>query len=452
MNRLWVRLTLAFVAVTLVGVGIVAVLTDWGAGTEFRQYVARQSSLANGGLLDDLSQFFQQHGDWNGVAEVFGNYVSAGGRGQGLMRGRPLLALADAGGVVVYDERGTRVGTLFSADERAASTAVTAGGRTVGYLSLGSGQGRGPMSQAEQDFLDQLRRTLAIAALLAGGLGLVMSIVISYMLAQPLGHLALAARSFAGRDWSHRVQERGADEIREVAREFNTMAQTIQDADAQRRNLMADVAHELRTPLTVLQGNLRAMLDGVYPLEMREIGSLYDETRLLSRLVDDLRELALADAGQLPLHVQSVDLPECVGSVVASFAPVAEAQGVALQFDDTPGIRLNADPDRLSQIVRNLLANALRHTPGGGRIVVSVRQAAGAVEIDVADTGEGIPAQELPHVFDRFYRGDKSRARSSGSTGLGLAIAKAWIEAMGGSIGVTSEEGKGSRFRLTLPL
>jgi len=216
---------------------------------------------------------------------------------------------------------------------------------------------------------------------------------------------------------------------------------------------MADVAHELRTPLTVLQGNLRAMLDEVYPLDRAEIATLYDETRLLSRLVDDLRELALADTGQLQLNVQTVEIGETSRAVVASFSAVADAQNVRLTIEGDERVRVRADPDRLAQILRNLLANALRYTPNGGSITVSAQTLSeDTLRVSVADTGEGIAAEDLPHVFDRFYRGDKSHRRSSGSTGLGLAIAKAWVEAMGGTIGVESGRRRGSRFWFTLPV
>jgi two-component system OmpR family sensor kinase/two-component system sensor histidine kinase BaeS len=215
--------------------------------------------------------------------------------------------------------------------------------------------------------------------------------------------------------------------------------------------MIADIAHELRTPLAVLQGNLSAMLDEVYPLERNEIATLYDETRLLSRLVDDLRELALADAGQLPLNAQSVNVTVTLRAAIANFSVAADAQNIRITLEQGEELFVRADPDRLAQILRNLIANALRHTPSGGSINLSAQVAERFVRISVADTGEGIAAEDLPNIFERFYRGDKSRTRTSGSTGLGLAIAKAWVETMGGSIGVESELGRGSHFWFTLP-
>ena len=454
MNRLWVRLTLAFVFITLVGVATVALLTNWSASNEFRQYLQRQDMMMQSGLLDDLAAFYQRNGNWNGVADVLSEFNTpmGRGRGQGMGQGRgmPLLRFADANGLVVYDERGTSVGSSLSADERAIAQTVTASGKIVGYLVIGQAT-RGALAPVEQNFLDQLRNTLIVAALLAGSLGIVLGLVISRALTAPLSHLAQAARAFAARDWDRRVQIQGADEIADVAREFNAMADELQRAGALRRNMIADIAHELRTPLAVLQGNLSAMLDEVYPLERSEIATLYDETRLLSRLVDDLRELALADAGRLTINAQTVNVTETLRAALANFSVAADAQNVQIALTQAEEISARADPDRLAQILRNLIANALRHTPSDGTITLAAQIAGQFVRISIADTGEGIAADDLPHVFERFYRADKSRARASGNTGLGLAIAKAWVEAMGGKIGVESELGRGSRFWFMLP-
>jgi two-component system OmpR family sensor kinase/two-component system sensor histidine kinase BaeS len=228
------------------------------------------------------------------------------------------------------------------------------------------------------------------------------------------------------------------------------MADELQQAETLRRNLMADIAHELRTPLTVMQGSLRALLDGVYPLELKEIASIYDETRLLSRLVADLRELALAESGRLALKMQPVEVAPVLQTVAGQFTAAAETQATRIALIKGSALpRVQADPDRLTQVLHNLLTNALRHT-AGGTITVSSESLDERVKIRVQDSGEGIAPEELTHVFDRFYRADNSRSRSTGGVGLGLAIAKAWVEAMGGTIGVNSQPGQGSTFWFTL--
>jgi two-component system OmpR family sensor kinase/two-component system sensor histidine kinase BaeS len=455
MNRLWVRLALAFIVVNLVIVWAIAWFAEASASHQFQQYLTHQDTLAQMGLVDELAALYQRTGNWDNAHQVIAAYNLTAPRGRGLGSGvgrnQPSVMLADAQGRIVYDERNQRVGSMLSTTERATAQTIQVQDRLVGYLLLES-QGRRILSSAEQAFLDQLRQTLRLAGVAAIVLSIVLSLLISRTLTAPLADLVRAARQFAARQWQARARVHGADEIAEVAREFNAMADEIQRAETLRRNLMADIAHELRTPLTVLQGNLSAMLDGVYPLERAEIATLYDETRLLSRLVDDLRELALVEAGQLHLQLQPTEISTIIESTVASFAAVAEMQGIRLnhQADSLP--RVQADADRLAQILRNLISNALRHTPPGGHVSIVATVIQEGVRVSVIDTGAGIAAEDLPYVFDRFYRGDRSRARTSSGTGLGLAIAKALVEAMGGKIGVTSEVGRGTHVWFTLPL
>ncbi len=459
MNRLWVRLTLAFVLVTLVGVGTVALLADWNASSQFRQYVSRQDEQAQKDLADELSDFYQQRGSWDGVGSAFPPFAPPFGRRPppgDFRRARPEPLIADANGKVVFDPNGQRLGSTLDPRERQLGQPIMAQARTVGYVEFNNDV-RGLIAQPEQIYLDQLRSTLGIAALAAGGLGIVLGLLISRTLAAPLADLAGAARAFAAHDWGRRVRAHGiaqTAEVAEVARAFNDMADALQDAETLRRNLMADVAHELRTPLTVLQGNLRALLDGVYPLERGEIATLYDETRLLNRLVDDLRQLALAEAGQLPLNLQVVDARALIHMTLNKFCAAGESRGIVLSAttgDDLPSVR--TDADRLTQVLQNLLTNALQHTSSGDQITLSAEpmNAGAIVRISVSDTGNGIACANLPYVFDRFYRADGSRSVRTGGTGLGLAIAKSFVEAMGGTIGVESQEGAGSRFWFALP-
>lgn len=445
MNRLWVRLSLAFVFVAAISALAVAVLAASLAGNQFQQYVARRDLLAQSGVLEDLTAYYETNGSWVGVESVLAQLA---GRGQG--RGHPPALLADATGHVVYDERNLRVGTALSDSERGSALPIDVNGATAGYLLLGA-QGRGALAQSDQDYLDQLRSTLIVAAVIAAVAGVIIGVAMARTLSKPLSKLAQAARAFAAHNWDQRVKISGTEEVAEVSFAFNDMADALQQSETLRRNLMADVAHELRTPLTVLQGNLRAMLDGVYPLERGEIATLYDESRLLNRLVDDLRQLALAEAGQLKLNLQPIDLAALIGSTVANFMPVAEERGITLEAKSERAAEVYADPDRVGQVLRNLIANALWHTSPQGRITVEAQQIDRVGRVTVTDTGEGIAPEEMPHVFDRFYRSDKSRARHSGGSGLGLAIAKSLVEAMGGQIGAESEPRKGSRFWFTLP-
>ncbi len=271
-------------------------------------------------------------------------------------------------------------------------------------------------------------------------------------LSLPLGELIEAADRIAEGDYSRRVAEKGPREIRSLLHTFNHMAESLGTSTEQRRNFMADVTHELRTPLTVIQGNLEGMLDGVYPADESHLKAALEETQLLARLVEDLRTLALAEGGALQLRKEPVDLGVLIGEIAAAFQGQADAQGVKLGVEAAPETSLfELDGERIRQVMYNLIANALRYTPAGGTVQVCFTlQLDGAgswAQIEVRDSGRGIPEQELAHVFERFYKGSDSRGM-----GLGLSIARTLVEAHGGKIDVTSRPGQGTVFTVRLPV
>jgi two-component system OmpR family sensor kinase/two-component system sensor histidine kinase BaeS len=468
MNRLWVRLTLAFTLVVLVAVGAIAILISYTTGAEFRQYVTHSGMRASGSGMQQLAAYYEEQGSWEGVEALLeeGVFVTAplGGPMAGPNRrpgmpGRRLDAvLADATGKVVYDSAGQDEGKRLSSRERSRALSITgtSSDEVIGYLLLSFPGRSDPLGNLEQQFLQRMRNLLFAGAAVAVGLGLVMGALLSRSLTAPLQRLAAAARAVAAGDLGRQVEVEGSVEMAEVGQAFNEMTAALEEAETLRQNLVADVAHELRTPLSVVQGNLRAILDDVYPLDKAEVSRLYDETRLLSRLVDDLQELALADAGQLPLNVQPTDVGLVVRHTVENLALAAEAQEVTLSAQIPAGLPpVQADPDRIAQVLRNLSVNALRHTPPGGSVTITASALAGAVEIAVTDTGEGIAPDDLPHVFERFWRAERSRQRSDrwvGGTGLGLSVAQSLVEAQGGRIWAESVHGQGATFRFTLPL
>ena len=462
MNRLHVQLILAFTLLILVAVGAIAILIIQTTDTQFRQYVTNSSMQASGSGLEQLIAYHEQRGSWDGVETLLGQGVFFSGPGDIFpmtsgrtprAMGRLDILLADANGKIVYDSAAEMDGRRLSSRERSKALPITrSDGSVIGYLLLSMPREWTTTGRLEQQFLSGMRNILITGAALAVGLGLIVGAFLSQRLTAPLQRLAAAARAVAGGDLNHKVTVEGSAEISEVGRAFNEMTTALSESERQRRNMVADVAHELRTPLSVIQGNLRAILDDVYELDKEEISRLYDESRLLGRLVDDLRELALADAGQLRLSPRATDLAPVIQDSIENLVLGAEAQEVNLTAslpDDLP--KVQADPDRVSQVLRNLLVNALRYTPAGGSVTVSASSDDGLVEVAVADTGVGIDPEALPHIFERFWRADPARARM-GSTGLGLSIAQSLIEAQGGRIWAESAPGQGSTFRFTLPV
>jgi signal transduction histidine kinase len=265
--------------------------------------------------------------------------------------------------------------------------------------------------------------------------------------ASPLHAVMDAADRVAEGDYDVRVPEFGAPPMRALAHSFNTMTERLQNADRLRRNVMADVAHELRTPLSVLQGRLEGLIDGVYPRDDRQLGELLDETRVLARLIEDLRTLALSDAGALTLQKEPTDLIDLVNDVVRSMQPEAHGKSVSLTANGSQGTKpVDLDPVRIREVLTNLLSNALRHSTTRGSVTVSVGEKEGSVAVTVRDRGEGMSPEELSRVFDRFYKGEGSRG-----SGLGLSIAKSIIMAHGGAIEASSEVGTGTTIEFSLP-
>lgn len=329
---------------------------------------------------------------------------------------------------------------------------------SIGFLLRpGPSADRPPPNEAERiEFRTRaaeiLTRSLISVVVVGSVLGIAAGVWMSRRLTAPLEELAKGTETIGAGDLSYRVKPQGSAEIVALAQSFNGMAGKLEEGERLRQNLLADVAHELRTPLTVLQGNLRAILDDVYALDKAEVAHLYDQTRHLHRLVSDLHELAQAEARQLPLNRQTTDLVWLVDDAVAIFAPIAEAEELQLQMNlPKAPVLVQIDQARITQVLQNLLVNALRHTPAGGRITVRLTVDE-AVKIIIQDTGDGIDAEHLPYLFDRFYRTDSARDRDHGGAGLGLAIVRALVEAHGGQVAAASVgRGQGSTFTITLP-
>jgi two-component system sensor histidine kinase BaeS len=310
------------------------------------------------------------------------------------------------------------------------------------------------MGEAERAFLNGVRNSLWLAALVAILTGVALGFFFSRLISGPMKQLTLAARRVATGDFSHRVSTKTDDEIGEVSVAFNTMAEQLETKEKSRRQLLADIAHELRNPLSIIQGNLEAWLDGVITPTPEDVGSVYDETVLLARLITDLRDLSLAEAGQLKLDQNPIELGEFIFAEIASVQTRCQEKQISIRAELPAKLPLVLiDKDRIRQVLHNLVDNALRYTPAGGSIEIGADyDKPGWVTVSVSDTGAGITRKDLPHVFDHFYKADRSRQRGHGGAGIGLAMVKKVVELHGGTVWVKTRKGKGTTFYFTLPV
>ena len=436
------RLLVVLILVVVAAVGGMALVSTQVTTRTFQGYEDRRGMMRDRRFEGFLTWHYTRHRDWSGVQLELER--------MGQVTGERVI-LADREGWIIADSEGELLGETVGQDWGAPAALIVHNGAPVGSLYVGIPDSPGIIGN--ESFLASVNRTLLLVAVVAG-LGAVLLILgVSHRILAPVEALTAAARRMEAGDLSQRVEITSQDEIGDLARAFNAMADGLARLEELRRQSVTDVAHELRTPLTNIRGYLEALQDGVVEPERHVIDSLHEEAMLLNRLVDDLQAFSLAEAGQLRLERQPVALADVVDKAVEAARPRAVAKGVVLQADLPEDLPLvDVDPRRICQVLRNLLDNGLIHTPSGGEIGVVAQASDEWVEVKVWDTGAGIAAEDLPYVFERFYRADKSRSRATGGAGLGLAIARQLVEAHGGQIEVESEVGRGTQFTFTLPV
>ena len=444
---------LAFMVVVLVAVGVVALIARQTTTSAFHRLRQNENGNDSAQLIPRLAAYYAENEGWAGVAVLFetGQRRGLGGTGAASQgSGGPPWRLVDADGQVIVDTTGEQVGQRLSDAELAGGEPIVVGGARVGTL-LPGGRGVTSLSQAEQDFLGRVQAALLLGGLAAIGVALLLGSLLFRNITAPLRRLTQATDRVAQGDLAVNVPIKGDDEIGQLGQAFNRMTSDLAQADQLRRNMTAEIAHELRTPLTVIQGNLEAILDGVYPADAEHLAPALRKTQLLKRLVEDLRTLALADAGELKLHPTTLNLGRLVQRAVQDFEVRAKTLDVALASDvpDRPAF-VQADAGRIEQVLSILLDNALHHTPERGQIHVALQLINAEVWVCVRDTGKGIPPQALPHVFERFYRA--SETSSPDGSGLGLSIAQAILHTHGGRIWAKSQPGQGTTMCFALPL
>lgn len=443
-HSLQFRLLAAFTLVVVVTIGATFFFIYQTTRSEIRQFEERVEGVRIGRVEVELSRYYYRQGSWEGIqpfVEQWGNIY-----GQRII-------LTDSQGMVVADSQGELLGEPYQPDTLGRVISPPWEEAAIGtfYITPELSPGVGLIS------LQILYLTIGRFFLWGGLVAVAIAVALAFLLSRrtlaPVKDLTSAAERLGRGDFSQRVQIKDRGELGELAQTFNSMAGDLERTEKLRQNMVADVAHELRTPLSNIQGYLEALRDGVMKPDKETIRSLYEEASLLSRLIDDLQELSLAEADELKLVLQAEDIRELIRQAVAAVEAKKKAKGLSLAVELPERLPpASIDSRRIGEVLRNLLENAVAHTGKGGSITIKAKQRDNWLEVSVADTGEGIPAEELPNIFERFYRVDKSRARATGGSGLGLTIAKRLVEAHGGKIEVQSEPGKGSRFAFTVPI
>jgi two-component system OmpR family sensor kinase/two-component system sensor histidine kinase BaeS len=452
-NSLIYKLMGAFLLVVVISSLVISILLVNSTRIAFARFSNRSGQLLATRLAERLSDYYAYKGSWEGVGDFLsleqwaGNSSGQGGMmqtgrmvsGSGVIAAMNLrLTLADQDGTIVADSNSQGLGSRLSRREQNAGIPIQVNGSRVGTLQAVS-EGFG--SLVAREFLASINSALVKSMLVAGVISLFLGFLLFNQITAPLRAMQKAAERIADGDLQTRVNVKSSDELGDLAVSFNNMAENLASAEDQRRQLAADVAHELRTPLAAIQATLEGMQDGVLPADQEQIGSLVSETVLLNRMVEDLRLLSLAEAGRLELDLQPVTPNDLIFKAVGLMQPVVKQQGVTLVTSPTGSLpQILGDTDRLIQVLTNLIANSLRYTPAGGTVTVAAAFPAASKKVDfsVTDTGAGIDPRDLPHVFDRFYRADKSRSRGSGGSGLGLAIVRQLVESHGGTVAAVS--------------
>jgi len=403
------------------------------------------------GLAEQLADYYATNENWEGLPTQFSNRPGGGPRPRP-PEGAPFLPflLVDDQGSVVVAGLDHHVGQHVSAGTLTDGTPIEVDGKSVGTLYVQSGAF--DVQPAEQIFLDRVNFALVAGAVGGAAAAIVLGIVLARSLTRPLRELTLGAKAVAAGELDTQVPVRSSDELGELAEAFNQMNANLATSRDRRRQLTADVAHELRTPLSVILAHSEGIQEGVLDASEVNFSVIREEALRLERLVDDLRILSLVESGELPLELGEYDPAELLERTATSYRALAREKEIDLKVNAGNDIsEVTIDFDRMGQVLGNLVSNALRHTPDGGSVLMSANENNGAIEIQVSDSGPGIDPDDLPHVFERFYRADKSRYRDGARSGLGLAIAKSLTEAQGGSIRAESKLGEGTAILLQIP-
>jgi len=454
------RLILAFLLVSLTGVALASGITYWLTVREFKQLTFDQ---ARDRFIADMSFYYQTNGSWDGVLNYYQLRNSAYPPFDSQLppqQPRPgsgpphpqtfFFVLTDTNGRVLIPAGIYQTGDIIPQADLLKGTAITVNSTQVGnVLVIGNPP---PLGNLEQQYLNRTNLALLYSALGALAVALILGVILARALTHPIRNLTTAIRAIAKGNLKQNVEVKSHDELGELAIAFNQMSTDLDRLIQSRRQMTADIAHDLRNPLTVIGGYIESMREGVLKPTPERLDAIQTEVQHLQRLVEDLRILSQADAGELSLNRKQISLSALAEQMIQSYQSLADKQETILRNNignDSP--KINADPDRLAQVLANLISNSLRYTTHGSVITLDAKQEHNNLILSVSDNGKGISPESLPYIFDRFYRADPARTHG-GESGLGLAIAKSIVEAHGGTISAESQAGVGTKIRITLPV
>jgi len=448
MRSLTLKLTLAFVLVSIIGVVLTAVFVRQRTQHDFDQFVLQRYQAD---LIFELAEYYQQNGSWDGIDTIVIR-TPPRRRGQRFDVSAAPLALIDANGTVRYSGLPQMAGQQFSQEQMEHGVPVDVNGESVGWVHFADlpAQDFVLLETPESEFLANVNQAVLLGAVVAMLVALLVGVLLARNISRPVREVTAATQVVAEGDLGYQVPVRTKDELGQLAIAFNKMSADLAFSNEQRRQMTADIAHELRSPLSVILGYMEALSAGKLEPNAETFGIMYTKGQHLQHLIDELRTLALADAGELTLTRRPVQPLMLLEHTALAYMVQAQEKDITIQVEARDALpEVQVDAERMSQVLGNLVNNAIRHTPEGGQITLSAGATVDAVQLRVGDTGPGIDPADLPHIFDRFYRSDKSR-QQNGESGLGLAIARSIVEAHGSNISVESSPGSGATFIITL--